>query len=92
MLNRRTLLVRAGVAAAALSIGSSKVWAAVASQYAVTHSDEEWHRILNDDQYAVLRQAATEHPFTSPLLNEHRSGVFSCFGCGQDAFSSKTKF
>ncbi len=58
----------------------------------VKHTDAEWRQLLSADQYAVLRQAGTERPFTSPLLNEHRKGVFACAGCQLDAFSSETKF
>ena len=56
------------------------------------HSDDEWRKLLSPDQYAVLRQAATERPFTSALLHEERRGDFACAGCDQDAFSSTTKF
>ena len=41
---------------------------------------------------AILRQAATEPAFSSPLLNEHRKGVFACAGCDPPLFSSSTKF
>jgi peptide-methionine (R)-S-oxide reductase len=60
--------------------------------YAVTHTDAEWRKLLTAAQYQVLRQDATELPFTSPLLNEHRAGTFACAGCNQPLFSSKTKF
>jgi peptide-methionine (R)-S-oxide reductase len=60
--------------------------------YEVTHTDAEWHKLLTPDQYAVLRQEATERPFSSPLDTEHRPGVFACAGCALDLFSSRTKF
>jgi peptide-methionine (R)-S-oxide reductase len=60
--------------------------------FAVTHTDAEWRKLLTRDQYAVLRQSATESPFTSGLLHEKRQGNFACAGCDQDLFSSKTKF
>jgi peptide-methionine (R)-S-oxide reductase len=63
-----------------------------AAAFAVAHSDADWHRILEPRRYAVLRQAATERPFTSPLLNEHRRGLFVCAGCRQPLFPSTTKF
>jgi peptide-methionine (R)-S-oxide reductase len=58
----------------------------------VTHTDAEWQKRLTPDQYQVLRQEATERPFTSALLNEHREGTFGCAGCDLPLFSSKTKF
>jgi peptide-methionine (R)-S-oxide reductase len=58
----------------------------------VTHSDEEWRKLLSADQYAVLRQEATERPGSSPLLHEERRGDFACAGCDLDLFSSTTKF
>ena len=60
--------------------------------FAVAHSEEEWQKLLTADQFAVLRQSATERPFTSPLLHEERRGNFACAGCSLDAFSSTTKF
>ena len=58
----------------------------------VARSDAEWRSLLTPAQYSVLRQDGTERPFSSPLNNEHRQGVFSCAGCRQDLFSSATKF
>ena len=75
--------------------GLTAVWAARgagAETFAVTLSDAEWRRRLTPDQYAVLRQAATERAFTSPLLHESRRGTFGCAGCGLELFSSATKF
>jgi peptide-methionine (R)-S-oxide reductase len=65
---------------------------AAAEAFRVAHADAEWGMLLTPDQYAVLRQSATERPFTSPLLNEHRPGVFACAGCDLGLFSSETKF
>ncbi len=63
-----------------------------ASAYEVTHTDAEWQKLLTPGQYNILRQAGTEPPFSSPLLNEHRAGTFNCAGCALPLFSSKTKF
>jgi len=60
--------------------------------FAITHTDAEWRAFLTPDQYAVLREAATETPGSSPLLQEGRRGVFACAGCNQNNFSSTTKF
>ena len=66
--------------------------AEAAEKFEVEKTDAEWRKILTADQYAVLRQAGTERPGTSPLLNEHRKGVFTCAGCALPLFSSATKF
>jgi peptide-methionine (R)-S-oxide reductase len=55
-------------------------------------SDEDWRRRLAPEQYRVLRRQATERPFTSPLNQEHRSGIFKCAGCARDLFESTAKF
>jgi peptide-methionine (R)-S-oxide reductase len=61
-------------------------------RFAVNHTPADWRKILGPERYAVLREAATEHPFTSPLLNEHRRGTFVCAGCALPLFNSATKF
>ncbi len=88
MLNRRTLIV-SGVAAV---MGLARAPSAFAAADTIIRSDAEWRKLLTTSQYAVLRQAGTEPPFTSPLLHETRSGLFSCAGCELPNFSSKTKF
>jgi peptide-methionine (R)-S-oxide reductase len=60
--------------------------------YEVTHTDDEWHKLLTPAQFDVLRREGTERPFTSPLLDEHRNGTFACAGCDLPLYSSKTKF
>jgi peptide-methionine (R)-S-oxide reductase len=92
MLNRRRLLLNAGIAAVGLRIGLSGAGAKAGETFAVTHQDSEWRKLLTADQFAVLRQEGTERPFTSPLLHEERKGNVACAGCEQDAFASSTKF
>ena len=65
---------------------------AVAGTFEVTHTPEEWRKLLSPAQYAVLREQDTERAFTSPLNDEHRTGTFICAGCDLPLFSSKTKF
>ena len=55
-------------------------------------TDAAWHARLAPEAYAVLRQAATERPFSRPLLGEHRRGTFDCAGCALPLFASITKF
>ena len=60
--------------------------------FRVVRTDAEWKRLLPPFTYQVLRQAATERPFTSPLNDEHRKGIFRCAGCNWPVYSSKDKF
>src|SRR5262245_33812144 len=97
MLTRRLLLTGTvlGLAAGATSlwrIAAPRADETTGETFTVTHTDAEWRKLLTPDQYAVLRQAATERPFTSPLLEEERRGTFDCAGCDQALFSSTTKF
>jgi len=60
--------------------------------FTVEKSDEEWRRELSPEAYNVLRAHGTERAGTSPLNDEHRAGMFRCAACGQELFSSDTKF
>ena len=55
-------------------------------------TDEDWRKRLTPEQFAVLRQHATERPGTSPLNAETRPGTFVCAGCGQPLYTAETKF
>ncbi len=55
-------------------------------------TDADWRGRLPPAAYGVLRHSDTERPFTSPLLGEHRRGVFACLGCGLPLFKSDWKF
>ena len=55
-------------------------------------SKAEWKRILSDTQFYVLREEDTERPFSSPLNDEKRAGVYVCAGCALPLFTSQMKF
>src|SRR4249920_2307594 len=94
MISRRFVLLSGGAAALAAAYGLSRRSdvSAATGTFEVTHSEEEWRSLLTPDQFAVLREEATERAFTSPLLHEERAGNFACAGCDLDLFSSTTKF
>lgn len=87
-MNRRTFF-----ATTALAFGAG-AWASgsQAETFEITKTDAEWKKLLSPQAFATLRHEVTERPFTSPLLNEHRKGVFQCAGCDLSAYSSDTKF
>src|SRR5205085_12500048 len=55
-------------------------------------SETEWRKELTPMQYAVLREKATERPFSGEYEHEHRAGTYVCAGCGQTLFESDAKF
>jgi peptide-methionine (R)-S-oxide reductase len=55
-------------------------------------TDEEWKKELTTEQYSVLREGATETPFTGKLLHNKESGDYTCSACGSVLFDSETKF
>jgi peptide-methionine (R)-S-oxide reductase len=55
-------------------------------------SEDEWRKRLTPEQYAVLREKATEAPGTGTLLHNHDTGDYVCAACGAKLFDSSTKF
>lgn len=100
-----SLLVSAGcadkvkpqeVSVSQTSPGKIKVFSAEKNGYIevdkVTKSNEEWKKELDPLSYEVTREQGTERSFTGKLLNNHAKGIYSCICCGNDLFSSETKF
>lgn len=55
-------------------------------------SEEEWREKLTPEQYHVLREKGTERAFTGALLENKEKGVYQCAACGNDLYSSDTKY
>ena len=55
-------------------------------------SVEDWRKKLTAEQYHVLRENGTESPFTGEYVNNKRKGIYLCAGCGNELFSSDSKY
>jgi peptide-methionine (R)-S-oxide reductase len=62
------------------------------SRYKVQKTDAQWREQLDDMQFAVTRQAATERAFTGRYWDHVEDGVYHCVCCGAPLFESRTKF
>src|SRR2546423_14848522 len=58
----------------------------------IEKSEADWRKELTPMQYAVLREKATERPFSGEYEHEERPGTYICAGCGQTLFESDAKF
>ena len=58
----------------------------------IERDDAEWRRLLTPERYAVLRQSATERPWSGEYVSNHADGTYTCGACGAELFDSDTKF
>ena len=97
MTTRREVLGMASVGVVAVAIAGRIVLIPRASKptsgnYPFKHRGAEWRAKLSPASYHVLREGGTEKPYSSPLVEEHRKGLFACAGCDLPRFSSDTKY
>lgn len=62
------------------------------THFEVEKTESEWKQELDPTRYSILREAATERPWSGALLDEKRAGVYTCGACGAELFKSDTKF
>ena len=61
-------------------------------KFAVTKPDAEWQKQLSPEAYQVTRKEGTERAYSGKYWDNHDKGVYTCVCCGQELFSSATKF
>lgn len=99
-MNRRHFLSSTFLALGALAVpvvfgqrsGAMPSAIAAEGKFEIEKTADEWRKILSEEQFAVLREEATERPFTSAFLDEHREGNFHCAACDLPAYGSYAKF
>ena len=60
--------------------------------FVIVKTDAEWKKQLTAEQYAVARKGGTERAYTGKYWNNHEKGIYKCVSCGQELFTSDTKF
>jgi peptide-methionine (R)-S-oxide reductase len=58
----------------------------------VIKTDEEWNKLLTPEQFEITRKKGTERAFTGKYWDNHDKGIYECVACGNDLFTSDTKF
>ncbi len=90
--NRRGLLRWIGASASLAVLGACGSGQAEAKSFPVRLTEAQWRKKLSKQEFYILRQAETERAYSSPLNDESRQGIFTCAGCGNALYSSKTKY
>jgi peptide-methionine (R)-S-oxide reductase len=91
VISRRRAIIGTGLTLFGMSTACGRQ-PAVKKSFSYTLSDGEWRKRLSPAAYATLRHEDTERPYSSPLNNEKRKGVFACAGCALPLFESAKKF
>jgi len=93
-LPRRAFLAGGAALAAlgALGLATRPGRGEMAGSFEIQLTPEEWRTRLTPEQYHILREHGTEYAFSSPLDKFYEPGIYACAGCGQELYSSETKY
>lgn len=61
-------------------------------QDTVVRTEEEWRKLLTQQEYYVLREEGTERPFENEYNSNKKEGIYYCAACHNPMFTSATKF
>ena len=90
------LFIQGAMAMSNESVNPIKIYNAATGQYdevtPVVKNEDQWKKVLNPQQFSILRQHGTERAFTNALNGNKKKGVYKCIGCETDLFSSDHKF
>lgn len=89
IVNRRKLLTQSALLSIAAGFGIRPMRA---ETFEIAKSEAEWKTLLTQEQFAVLREEATERPWTSKLNDEDRKGTFACAACDLPLYDSAAKY
>jgi peptide-methionine (R)-S-oxide reductase len=65
---------------------------AVDGSFEISFTEAEWRAMLTQIEFNVMREEATERPFSSPLNEETRTGIYHCKGCDLALYGSEQKY
>ena len=92
MKRRHVLLGGAALIAGGAAIMRGAGTASAEERFPFTLTEGEWRARLTDAEFAVLREEATERPFTSPLNDIKEAGIFHCAGCAHPLYDASAKY
>jgi peptide-methionine (R)-S-oxide reductase len=58
----------------------------------IKKTEEEWRKILSEDEFKILRKKGTEISRSGKYLKNKDEGIYICAGCGNELFSSNEKY
>jgi peptide-methionine (R)-S-oxide reductase len=94
MMHRRNFAILTALSLGALAAAGRQSFGSgeAGEKFEIMKSPEEWKKLLPPETFAVMREEATERPWTSALLEEHRKGTFICAACDLPLYASETKY